>query len=87
MSPKAVTAALRTLFPRVGITARGAGNGAVSVTIPARSADELGVTRNPDFAAVWLSQRLGTSVTIGSVRSARRRDCSRAIAFTVTPAA
>jgi hypothetical protein len=82
---RGVTAALRGLFPHVGMSSRALGGGRVRVRLPVTSANELGVTvPGAARASAWLSGQLGAPVQVTGTRTCQRRDWGPFAEFTVT---
>lgn len=80
---RAVAAALRALYPDADITSRTQTDGTIRVTMPARPARYLGVTRDPAYAAAWIGRDLPAQVRIAAVDF---RDRARTAVLTLEPA-
>jgi len=76
---KDITRVLRVLFPHVLLSTRAAGPGEFRVKLPAASANIM-------THMVWngfMTERLGAVVTVTATRRFIRRDCGRAVEFTI----
>ena len=82
VSSRALTAALRELFPHADLhTARS--DPGWTFTMPERSASELGVMSDPAAASERITRLAGMNLTVTGHREFRNRDSGRMIAVTV----
>jgi hypothetical protein len=82
ITPREVTAALRTIFPQCTMTSRDAGENLIDVTLPERPARQL-FGDGQDNTQPMVHRLLPASTEIAGRRTWRARDCSRMITVTL----
>ena len=87
MESRDLTASLRTLFPHADLSTASNPDGGWIVTMPSRSADELGVIDAPGAAGQTITRVAGTPLTVVGHRAVRQRDGGRMVAVHVKAAA